>query len=181
MTQQLPEDPMAISRTDLAPYTGAWTLDPARTTITFHTKALWIFPVKGTARAVEGDGRVGDDGTVGGRLVIDATSIDTGTKKRDQHLQTADFFETNRYPTIEFELSAARPLASNRFAVDGTLVIHGQRQPVTINADVTSDGTTTTVTGTIDDLDRRQWGLSWAKMGAGVHNKVVATAVFKRP
>ena len=78
-------------------------------------------------------------------------------------------------------VSAARPLASNRFAVEGTLLIHGQRRPVTINADVTSDGTTTTVTGTIDDLDRRQWGLTWAKMGASVHNKVVATAVFKRP
>jgi polyisoprenoid-binding protein YceI len=172
---------MTTSRTDLAPYTGAWTLDAARTTITFHTKAMWILPVKGTARAVEGGGRVRDDGTVEGRLVIDATSIDTGTKKRDQHLQTAHFFETDRYPTIEFELSAARPLASNRFAVEGTLLIHGQRQPVTINADVTSDGTTTTVTGTIDDLDRRQWGLTWAKMGTGVHNKVVATAVFKRP
>lgn len=171
---------MSTTSTDLGPYSGTWTLDPARTTITFHTKAMWVLPVKGTARAVEGGGRVGDDGTVEGRLVVDATSIDTGTKKRDQHLQTADFFEADHHPTIEFDLIAVRPLANNHFALEGTLLVHGQRQPVTIDAEVTSDGATTTVTGTIDDLDRRQWGLTWAKMGAGVHNKVAVTAVFKR-
>jgi hypothetical protein len=25
----------------------------------------------------------------------------------------------------------------------------------------------------VPDLDRREWGLTWAKMGAGVHNRLV--------
>jgi len=54
----------------------------------------------------------------------------------------------------------------------------GRPQPVTVNAEVTGTATTTTVIGTIDDLDRRGWGLMWTKMGAGVHNKIEVTAVF---
>ena len=51
---------------------------------------------------------------------------------------------------------------------------------VTLEAAVAGEGSSVTVTGTIADLDRRKWGLTWAKMGAGVHNKVAVTAVFNR-
>ena len=42
--------------TELSSLSGAWTLDPARTTVTFHTKAMWVLKVKGSLRATEGGG-----------------------------------------------------------------------------------------------------------------------------
>lgn len=166
--------------TELAAYAGTWTLDPGRTTVSFRTKAMWVMPVKGRARALEGGCRVGSDGSLEGRVVIDARSIDTGIAKRDQHLRTADFLDTEQHPTIEFDLTGARSLGDGRLTLEGDLLIRGQRQPVAFPAQVTTDGDSATLTGSIDDLDRRKWGLSWTKMGAGVHNNISVTAVFTR-
>jgi polyisoprenoid-binding protein YceI len=40
--------------TDLNRFTGTWTLDPQKTSIAFRTKAMWIFTVNGTAKALSG-------------------------------------------------------------------------------------------------------------------------------
>jgi polyisoprenoid-binding protein YceI len=166
--------------TGLSTYAGNWVVDPARTTVSFQTKAMWLFPVKGTASVQEGSGSVSADGTVEGRLVIDATTIATGVTKRDQHLQDADFFDTGRFPTIEFQLTGARPLTPGRVALDGALTVHGRTEAVTVEADVSSDGGTATIDGTIEDLDRRKWDLTWTKMGAGVHNRISVHATITR-
>src|ERR1700733_13078619 len=104
--------PQAI--TDL---TGTWTLDPRRTTIQIQTKAMWILPVSGTLVVTEGGGNVDSDGRVTGRLVVDANSIDTKNKKRDQHLRTDDFFEVQKYPNIVFDVTGARLSAEGQSAV----------------------------------------------------------------
>jgi polyisoprenoid-binding protein YceI len=166
--------------TGLSQYAGSWVLDPAHTTITFHTKAMWVMAVKGTVRAQEGHGQVGEDGTVQGHLVIDATSIGTGNKKRDAHLQTADFFDTAKYPTIDFELTSARFVSPGRVALEGNLSMLGQQHPVVLEAAVEADDTSATISGEIADLDRSKWGLTWSKMGAGLHNKVVVHAALTR-
>ncbi len=81
---------------EVGDYAGSWELDPDQTTITFHTKALWVFPAKGTFRALEGVGTVAADGGISGTLVIDAASVDTKNKRRDVHLRTADFLVVRR-------------------------------------------------------------------------------------
>ncbi len=168
-----------VSLSDLSRYTGTWTLDPAQTTVTFRTKAMWLLPVKGTAKAASGAAKVDADGKVEGRLSIDMKSISTGMAKRDQHLQTADFFDTEKYPTMEFELSGVRAQGDG-LALDGQLRLHGQEQPVSLVARVSVEGERATIAASIDDLDRRRWGIEWTKMGAGVHNRVEVTAVFAK-
>ena len=162
----------------MIPYTGRWTLDPTRSSFTFRTKAMWVLPVKGTVSARSGSVHVGEDGTVDGKVVLDTASLTTGMKKRDAHLQTADFFDVSRYPTFDFELTGARLVSPNKASIAGALTIHGQRNPVSFEADIEADATTATLSGTIDDIDRSQWEVSWAKMGAGVHNKIIFRAVF---
>src|ERR1700678_135527 len=94
---------------DLSAYAGSWTLDPSQTSIEFHTKAMWVANVKGAFKAIEGSGTVGADGTVGGSIILDAASVDTKKKKRDDHLRTADFFEVSAFPTITFTVTDAHP------------------------------------------------------------------------
>jgi hypothetical protein len=42
------------------------------------------------------------------------------------------------------------------------------------------DGTSATLTTEVDDLDRKEWGLTWAKMGAGTHNRIVIQTHFTK-
>jgi len=65
---------------NMSDFVGNWELDRERTSIEFRTKALWVFPAKGTFRVLEGTGTVTADGGISGTLIIDAASIDTRTR-----------------------------------------------------------------------------------------------------
>jgi polyisoprenoid-binding protein YceI len=158
---------------------GSWILDPERTSIKLYTKAMWILKVEGTAKALEGGGSVAADGKVTGTLVIDAASIDTKTPKRDAHLRTADFFETEKYPTITFAASSGRPTGSGDVELTGSLTIHGQTKPMTLLTQVTPEDDAVTVSTEVQ-LDRSDWGLTWAKMGSKLATRVEVSAHFKK-
>ncbi|WP_018077458.1 YceI family protein [Thiobacillus denitrificans] len=64
-------------------------------------------------------------------VTIDATSVNTGYKLFDEHLQDADFFDTAKYPTITFK--------SDKMAFRGD-------QPVSLVGDLTIKGVTKQVT-----------------------------------
>jgi polyisoprenoid-binding protein YceI len=164
---------------DLSSFTGTWTLDPARTSIEFHTKAMWFLTVVGTAKATEGSGAVASDGTISGTLVVDAGSIDTKNKKRDTHLRTEDFFEVVKYPTVTFTVASGRLTAPGRVELVGDLTLHGQSRSLTLTGQVEVVGTSATVTTEVE-IDRSQFGLTWTKMGAGLHNRVVISARFDK-
>jgi polyisoprenoid-binding protein YceI len=169
----------AQNPTDLRAFVGQWALDPARTSIIFRTKAMWILPVKGTAKALEGAGTVGEDGSLTGTLVIDAASIDTKNKKRDTHLRTGDFFEVETYPTITFETTSGRLVGPSKVELVGTFTVHGQTKPLTVLADISATAGTATVSTELD-IDRSDWGLSLVPFGAGLKNHVLITAVFNK-
>jgi polyisoprenoid-binding protein YceI len=163
----------------LSAFAGRWTLDPSQTSIEFHTKAIWVLSVKGTFKSIEGGGSVGADGSVTGSIVLDAASVDTKKKKRDDHLRTADFFEVNAFPTITFTVTDAHPTDGGRAELLGDLTIHGSTRPLTVVADVSTEGESATVTAEVD-IDRSAWGLTWAKMGAALTNHVVINARFTK-
>lgn len=165
---------------ELGSYTGTWTLDPAKTTVDFRTKAMWVLPVKGTAKALSGEARISATGDVAGSLIIDAGSFDTGNKKRDDHLRSADFFETIKYPTITFIANGVRPADSGRLEVSGVLTVHGRSRPVALDAEVSGGNGTSATVSTQLEIDRSLFGLSWAKMGAGLINQVTIRAHFDR-
>lgn len=58
---------------------------------------------------------------------IDARSIDTGNRARDEHLRSPDFFNVAKYPRITFESSQARR-AGDTLILHGTLTLHGVAQ-----------------------------------------------------
>jgi polyisoprenoid-binding protein YceI len=163
---------------------GTWLLDPVGSSVSFDTKAMWLIKVHGTIPAVEGSAAISEDGQlVEGRLVLDATHVDTGTAKRDAHLRTKDFFDTETHPSVVFIATNATPVGGHvdqgTVDVDGKLTIGDQTRPITIRGEVKRDGDVATVTASFS-LDRRDWGLTWAKMGAGVLNDVRVDARFIR-
>jgi polyisoprenoid-binding protein YceI len=165
--------------TDLTRFTGTWALDPGRTSVTFRTKAMWVLPVKGTAKALGGDAEITPDGAGTGTLVIDAASFDTKNKKRDDHLRSEDFLEIATYPTIVFKATGGRTVGAGLVEITGALTVHGQTQPMTLQAEVSGSGNSATVSSEVE-IDRSLWGVSWAKMGTRLKNQVAIRAHFDR-
>jgi polyisoprenoid-binding protein YceI len=174
-------NPTPTPPASLATAVGQWQLDPAGTTIELRTKAMWgLAKVKGRFRAAEGSGVVGEDGTVSGTLVFDAKSIDTKNKRRDSHLRSDDFFEVERYPTFTYTATGAVPADEGGFKVTGSLTIRDQSRPLELLVTASQPDPSRAILTAAAEIDRRQWGMTWAKMGAGVINQIAVVAQFTR-
>jgi polyisoprenoid-binding protein YceI len=174
-------NPNATPSASLADAAGQWQLDPMGTNIELRTKAMWgLAKVRGRFNAVEGSGVVGEDGTVSGTIVFDAKSIDTKNSKRDKHLRSGDFFEVDKYPTFTYSATGATPTDDGKLKVTGSLTIRDQSQPLELLVSATQPAPGRATLTAEAQIDRRQWGLTWAKMGAGVINDVVVVAQFTR-
>src|ERR1700722_18622912 len=77
----------------------SWTLDSSKSTVGLKSKSMWgLVPVKGVFREVTGEDTVPPAGQVDARVVVSAASVDTKNKRRDTHLRSADFFDSDSYP-----------------------------------------------------------------------------------
>ncbi len=66
---------------------------------------------------------------------IDARSINTDNRERDEHLRNEDFFHTERYPHINFvstEWVQDTDSGEGHYAVNGILTMRGQSHPVSL-------------------------------------------------
>jgi polyisoprenoid-binding protein YceI len=111
---------------DDLPDTGAWTIDPGHSQITITARHLGVASVRG--RFAEFGGRIEmarpiERSTV--TATIQAASIDTGNKMRDDHLRSADFLDVDRNPVIEYRGTSVTPLGGERWRVDGELTLNG--------------------------------------------------------
>ena len=67
-------------------------------------------------------------------IVIDTASINTGTVAFNQHLQSAELFDSAKFPTAHF-VSTKLVFASDKVSeVVGSLTFMGKTQPVTLKA-----------------------------------------------
>jgi len=66
-------------------------------------------------------------------VTIDAKSVNTGVPLFNEHIQAADFFDTEMYPTITYKSSKVKFDGDKVVAVDGVLTIKDISKPVTLN------------------------------------------------
>ncbi len=65
-------------------------------------------------------------------VVIDATSVNTGSAKFDEHIQNEDFLDTAKYPTITFKADRFKFQGDRPAKVEGQLTIKGVTKPATL-------------------------------------------------
>jgi polyisoprenoid-binding protein YceI len=58
-------------------------------------------------------------------LSVDAASINTSNDSRDNHLRSADFFDTEKYPKITFKSKKIKTNGENSYIVTGDFTMHG--------------------------------------------------------
>ena len=97
---------------------------------------------------------------------IDVASIDTNVPERDKHLKSADFFEAETFPKIEFKSTGVTEAAESSAKLAGLLKLHGVEKPVTLDLEIHGVGkdpwgnvragfTATT------KINRKDFGLNW--------------------
>ncbi|PYK14657.1 MAG: hypothetical protein DME64_09765 [Verrucomicrobia bacterium] len=64
---------------------------------------------------------------------IEARSIDTRIKKRDDHLRSAEFFNVDKYPQITFKSRSVKQTGPQSGDILGNLTIHGVTKPITLH------------------------------------------------
>jgi polyisoprenoid-binding protein YceI len=117
---------------------------------------------------------------VSGRLTVSAASIDTKNKKRDTHLRSADFFDSDTHPDITFTVNQARP-SGQGITVAGSLTVRDRTRPVTFDATVSAISADEISLDAEVQVNRSDFGLTWNQMGmASMHNTITVHAVFTR-
>jgi polyisoprenoid-binding protein YceI len=129
---------------------------------------MMVTTVRGTFDEVDGTIELDDaDPTRSrGRFTVRTASLDTGNAQRDGHLSSPDFFDTERFPTIEFASTRIEPRGTDRYAVTGDLTIRDVTRPATFEVEVL--GFYPSIRGgrrlglsASATIDREAWGLAW--------------------
>ncbi len=63
-------------------------------------------------------------------ITVDATSIDFGHDKMNEHARTADMFDVEKFPTITYKGKLAKFKDGKPTEVQGDLTMHGVTKPV---------------------------------------------------
>ncbi len=113
-----------------------WNIDPVHSNVEFTVTHLIISDVTGRFTEFEGTLTQTKDDFTGSNInaTIIVKSIDTDNEKRDQHLLTSDFFNSEKYPTITFKSTSFKSSGKNKFKIVGDLTINGITKPVTLES-----------------------------------------------
>ncbi|WP_067466724.1 YceI family protein [Actinomadura macra] len=118
---------------DLPP-PGPWTIDPAHSTVGAVAQHLGLSSVRGRFGMFEGRIDIAEPVEASRvRARIEAASIDTGNKLRDDHLRSADFMNVDVHPVIEYEGDGLTAAGPDRWTVHGRLTLNGVTRPVDLD------------------------------------------------
>ena len=157
--------------------TPRWIVDPARSTVEFEVKSFWgLTRVVGRFARFDGVYTLGPNGRAV-ELIVNADSVDTGNRRRDEHLRSSTFFDVDAHPEIRFTADDVTDAGALR--VRGTLELAGCEAPLSLEATVRElDGELELAASAV--VDQRDFGMTFSALGmvgapATVHVKARLT------
>lgn len=110
-----------------------WTLDPAHSQIYFDVKHIYS-TVRGGFEDFTATVHFSPDDLAGSRFdfAVAVKSVNTGNTKRDGHLNSGDFFDSGKYPTMTFSSSAVKHVRDDQYVVEGTMTVKDVSQKVSV-------------------------------------------------
>jgi len=109
-----------------------WIFEPGHTEIVFTARHMMVTLVRGAFKDVHGrlefDWDSCLDSTFEGR--VDAAGLWTGESSRDEHLRSADFFDTDNHPELAFSGRLTERLGDTHFKAVAEVTIRGKTREV---------------------------------------------------
>jgi polyisoprenoid-binding protein YceI len=148
--------------------TTTWNIDPAHSAAEFKVKHMMISNVKGSFSGLSGKliEHASDSTLSYVEASIPVATVSTGDPQRDAHLKSADFFDAEKFPTLDFK-STKVVLEGGVYEVTGDLTIHGVTKSVTFAIDGPSApgkdpwGNTRIGLSATTKINRKDFGLGW--------------------
>lgn len=143
---------------------AVWSVDKVHSSVGYEIEHNSAATFKGSFRDVDAKLEFGDDGvTVTGSVRVD--SIDLGDEQQKGHVLSAEFFDAERHPTVDFASTAVR-YEDGEAIVDGELTIRGETRPVTVRGKIgepyeNAYGQQGLAVRLGTTIDRTQYGLDW--------------------
>ncbi|WP_374030876.1 YceI family protein [Bdellovibrio bacteriovorus] len=155
--------------------TTKWNIDPMHSSANFTIKHMMIAKVHGGFEKLSGSLSLDSSDITKSSIeaVIDASSINTRETQRDTHLKSADFFDVEKYPTLNFKSTKVEKDGDD-LKVTGNLTIHGVTKEVVLAVEgPTAEmkdpyGNIKIGISATTKIKRKDFGLSWnAALEAG--------------
>ena len=144
-----------------------WEIDSSRSGILFAVRHLVVSRTSGRFTRWNGSVIVPDGDLTRAvvDVVIDPSSIDTGVRRRDEHLRSAEYLDVKRYPTITFIGRHVSVEPNWRWRVSGGLTIRNITREVTLAVERhrcmrDSQGNDRARFAATTTIDRREFGLT---------------------
>ena len=120
-----------VAATNYQPKVNGWNVDGAHTAISFSVRHFFT-PVNGTFSDYEIDLNFDAENPENTTFAVKVAvaSVSTGVEKRDNHLRSADWFETDKYPYMTFKSTSVKRVGVNEFLAVGDLTIKDMTQQV---------------------------------------------------
>lgn len=149
--------------------TTIWNIDPTHSEVQFKIKHLVISTVTGQFNSFSGKIESDGENFDGARASFEADvkSVDTNNNDRDNHLKSADFFDAENHPKLEFKNGILSKKNDEEYTLEGDMTIRGNTKKVTLSVNLG---------GIMDDpygnrkagfeisgkINRKDFGLTWS-------------------
>lgn len=146
---------------------AVWKLDPSHTKVGFSVPHLVVSSVDGRFNESTASVKLDDADLTKSQVTVDinAASIDTGDKKRDDHLRSPEFFDTQKFPKLTFKSTKIAKSGAG-YKLTGDLTIHGVTKSVTLDATLSAPmktpfGNQARAAKVTGKVNRGDFGLKW--------------------
>lgn len=161
---------LQVAQPPSLPEPGEWEIEPMHSQISFTARHIGMARIHGRFNTFAGAVRIADHMEQSAmHVIIDAASIDTNVRMRDDHLRSGDFLDVARFPTLEFYSERFVHRGGSRWGVTGALTLHGVSRTVTLDSQYLGvgngmEGEVRAACRATTELHRDDFTVSWQTM-----------------
>ena len=165
-----------MSFTTITAEAPEWNIDNNHTSISFEVNHFFT-PVAGSFKDFEGNLSFDAENLAGSSasFTVQIASVETDNDKRNDHLQSTDFFDAKNYPEMKF-VSSSFTKSGDDYTVNGTLTIRDITKEVSIPIDLLGLGEHPMKKGKLITAMRAEFAINRNDYGVGT-GSWAATAV----
>ncbi|MBX7113548.1 MAG: YceI family protein [Myxococcaceae bacterium] len=150
-------------------FAAPWDIDPAHATAQFAVRHMMVSEVHGTLGEVKGTVELDEKDITQSKIdaTIDVTALSTKNQKRDEHLRSDAFFNTEKFPTLRFKSTKIEKVSAEKLRITGDLTIRDKTKSVVLDATLSPEvknpfsGVLTRGATATTNINREDWGLVW--------------------